>query len=67
MTLEDVARDCNPMCGTPDTDVLKVILKDVYLVTKYQKDYLDEISDFASGAYDHRRGGTMRPRHTRFS
>ena len=34
MTPEDVARDRPPMGGAPDTDVLEIVLKAVYLVNK---------------------------------
>ena len=34
MTLEDVARDRPPTGGAPDTDVLQVILKELYLVNE---------------------------------
>ena len=34
MTLEEVARDRPPMRAAHDTDVLRVILKEVYLVNE---------------------------------
>ena len=34
MTVEEVARDRPPMDGAPDTDVVRVILKAVYLVNE---------------------------------
>ena len=34
MTLEEVARHRPPIGGAPDTDVLQVILKEVYLVNE---------------------------------
>ena len=34
MTLEEVARDRSPIGGAPDTGVLQVILKELYLVNE---------------------------------
>ena len=34
MTLEEVARDRPPTSGAPDTDVLRVILKEIFLVNE---------------------------------
>ena len=59
MTLEEVERDRTLMTGTLDTDVLQVILKEVYLVN--EKELLGDILYFVSGEYDTRRGGTRMP------
>ena len=59
MTLEEVARDRPPMGGAPDTDVLQVILKAVYLVNEME--YMANISYSVTGDHDTRRGGTRSP------
>ena len=59
MTLEEVARDRPPMVGAPDTVVLQVILKAVYLVNDNEK--LADISYSVTGDHDTRIGGTRSP------
>ena len=61
MTLEEVARNCPPMGGAPDTDVLQVILKEVYLVN--EKEQLADVSYSVSGEQNTRGGGTKLPSH----
>ena len=57
MTIEEVARYVHPSGSSTDTEVFR---------TKFNRDYLErqnvnlaDISNFVSGAYDNRGGGTM--------
>ena len=58
MTLEEVARDRLPMGGAPDTDVLQVIFKEVYLVN--EKEWMADVLYSVSGDHDTRGGGTRK-------
>ena len=59
MTIEEVARQEPPSGGSPDTEVFGKKFEREYLDN--QQNYVAENSNFVSGEYGHRGGGTTRP------